>query len=432
MVKECEGARDTAFTLSPSHSLTHGSAGSFLPSQSLFGISVIWPGIPLTMSLRIATLLLLLSWAPLALAQFVFTRTVGTATGQAGVGVAAVSNGYWIGSRSFDQATNAHRAMLIQCEMDGTPVSETHLPIDGRVFVRSMVAAANGKHFLCGSGFAPGAKDHDGLVALLAADGSATWVARPQVPGDQLYHGAAPLPDGGVVVCGMAPVNGLARPLIGRFDADGSQLWHRIVEDEPGGIARAVAVDATGMVISGRRVNPSGFADTWLTRLDLEGNTVWTSAVGGVKDDESHALVRSPDGHFISAGYTDSYGPVHNDSLRRRCVHLVKVDGSTGDTLWTRTAGDILRDRMALAIDVAPNGDAIVAGTRAHAPGRSNALVQRFDPQGNILWEHNYEAGKEDRLVHVRALPDGFVATGASFGVEGHKVLLIRRGALGE
>ncbi|MDX9750738.1 MAG: hypothetical protein RBT71_06620 [Flavobacteriales bacterium] len=382
--------------------------------------------------MRITALAALLLALPPATAQVVFTHALGTATGQTGAGVAPVADGYLIAAGSFDGATTTHRARLVHCGTDGLPVSETALPITGRVFVQGMASGAGGLHFLCGSSFAPGALHHDGLLVRLGDDGSAHWTARPDVPGDQQYLGAAATDDGGAVVCGVAPVNGTARPLACRFGPDGGLLWQQVLMDEAGGIARDVAVDPTGMVITGRRVNPSGHTDTWMARLDLDGNTVWTTAVGGPAHEEGHAVVRSADGHFISAGFTDSYGPVYNDSLRRRCVHLIKVDAATGDTLWTRTTGDTLRDRTALAIDMMPNGDLIVAGVRAQAPGSSQALAQRFTPQGSITWERQYQAGKEDRLWHVRALPVGFIATGASFGMEGHKALLIRRDNLGE
>jgi outer membrane protein assembly factor BamB len=114
---------------------------------------------------------------------------------------------------------------------------------------------------------------------------------------------------------------------------------------------------------------------------------------------------------------------------RRKNLHLIKIDAN-GDTLWTRTHGDILKDREAFTIALATNGDLIVAGTVGTA-GESDALAARFSANGQLLWEQRYDTGKEERILDLRAISDGFVACGWSFGAQGRQALLLRRNASG-
>jgi outer membrane protein assembly factor BamB len=381
--------------------------------------------------MRLRTLMLpALLHAALAPAQVVFTKLLGEDRGQWGVGVIAETNGYWVAARAYDASSETHRPVVMRCDMDGSLLTRTALPIPGRVFLQTMVEATDGDRFLCGSTFAPGALDHDGLVARVAPNDDLVWTAHPAQAGHQQYLGAAPLPDGGLLTCGTHREDSTL-PLVCRFGADGTLIWQRTLP-EAGGIAHAVATDGTGMVVAGRRKNPSGQTDMWMARLDMDGNTHWTTAQGGSADEDAFAILRLPDGHFLAAGHTDSHGPVDSAGKRRRCIYLVKVHANTGDTLWTRTIGDILYDRTARSIAATANGQLLLAGHREYLPGSTQALVQRLTNTGDLLWERTYQAGKEDRLVQVRALPDGLVATGASYGSEEHKVLLIRRDALGE
>ena len=383
---------------------------------------------------RLATCLLL---APVSvtcmMAQTVFTRTLGEQKGQTGMGVGATVAGFVVAAQVFDQPAMHHRPAVLQCDQQGEPAPGSTLVVEGRVFVHGMTDGDEDVRFICGSVFPAGTVHHNGFLMKLTIGSGTIWTAQPDRAGDQHYLAVAALPDGGAVACGTTTNADMVRPLLVRFDANGNVLWEKEVLGEPGGIARDVAVDASGIVITGRRMNPSGTSDLLLMRFDLEGEPQWTRTVGGSADEEGHGLVRANDGTFIAAGYTDSHGPLFDGTERRRCVYLVKVQPTTGDTLWTRVSGDTVRHRTAFSISSAPDNDLLVAGMRRQVPGAANALVQRFTADGTFEWERNYTAGKSDRLLDILALPDGgFVATGGSFGVDGHQVLLIRRDHLGE
>jgi hypothetical protein len=332
-------------------------------------------------------------------------------------------------TRVYRGPAERFRPVMIDHSASGSFLSENTLAIPGTVFLQAMTPASTTGSWICGSVMPDNGGQHSALVARLNATGQLQTFSTPSGPTDLQFLGIAAMPDGGAVACGMA--NGASGHdiLLARFAADGTMLWMSTEQTDTDNEAYAVAVDASGILLTGRQVNFGGTTDALFMRYSLDGTLIWTTSWGGVKDEEGRAMLRSSDGAFVMAGFTRSYGPTDMQGRRRTNLHLIKLDND-GDTLWTRTQGDTLQDREAFAIAEAPNGDLIVAGTRG-TPGSSDVLVARFAANGQSIWEQTYDIGKEERLLDLRALADGFVACGWSFGAQGRRALLLRRNSSG-
>ncbi|MFN3875906.1 MAG: hypothetical protein ACK4L7_08350, partial [Flavobacteriales bacterium] len=161
-------------------------------------------------------------------------------------------------------------------------------------------------------------------------------------------------------------------------------------------------------------------------------DVAWTSSWGGVRNEIGRAVLPLGPGAFVLAGTTDSDVPLDiTENRRKDHIYLVAFD-LNGDSLWTRAIGDTLFDRRAFGMAAAPNGDLIVVGERGQAHGASDALAYRIAPTGTVVWQRAWDTGKEERLLAVRALADGFIACGWSFGEASRQTLLIRRNANGD
>jgi hypothetical protein len=79
---------------------------------------------------------------------------------------------------------------------------------------------------------------------------------------------------------------------------------------------------------------------------------------------------------------------------------------------------------------LSPDGDLFVAGQR-YMTGSSDAMVLRFTPDGELVWERVFDLGVQEQLKGITALADGFVATGGCLQDIGRQVLLLRRDANG-
>ena len=98
-------------------------------------------------------------------------------------------------------------------------------------------------------------------------------------------------------------------------------------------------------------------------------SSTWSQTYGGTGSDEAYAVVELPEGGYVLAGRTGSFGPGGWD------FWLVKTDES-GNVAWNRTYGGKGEDMAELMIVTSDGGYAMVG----------NALLIKTDAEGNMQW----------------------------------------------
>lgn len=352
----------------------------------------------------------------------------GPALSQDGVGAVPFSGGFLIGARAFEHSPDRHAAGIWTAGADGSDQGTSIVnEIPGKVFLQGMIASADGGLFLHGSAIPEHGHEHDGFIIKRGLDGSMAWTATLPMDGDQHYLGAAALPDGGVVVCGTTNSSGDHDALIARFDANGAMSWMAAEGFELDEEAYAVAVQANDILVTGRQLNFGGTSDAWFARLSLDGEVLWTTSWGGIANDIGRSIVPLGPGSFVMAGTTNSFGPYdHTEHRIKDNIYLIAID-LNGDSLWTRTVGDTIYDRRAFDLAVTENGELLISGERSAVIGESDSQALRTSMNGSLIWERTWDLGKEERLLAIEPLPDGFVATGWSFGEWSRQVTLVRK-----
>jgi hypothetical protein len=358
-----------------------------------------------------------------------FVNTYGAAGADDGIGVVQTGSGFAFGLRQFQPTAQRHLAAVLHTSPGGADFELD--PLDellGAVFTQAITNAADGALFLAGSAISADSSTHDGFLLKRLTDGSIAWVAQPYLHGDEQYLALVALPDGGAIAAGVRVAANDHDVWVTRFGSDGSLIWSQAIgntaQDEE---AYAIAVQGTDVMVTGRQVNFGGTSDAFFARLDLAGNVIWTTSWGGIGDEIGRGLTPIGSGAFLMAGCTNSYGSYDATEQRIKThVHLIAID-LNGDTLWTRALGDTLNDRSGWCLSIADNGDAIIGGERWEFPGESDALAYRVNASGTVVWERAWDLGKEERLLSVLALPDGFVAAGWTFDALSRQVLLVRR-----
>ncbi|PXF53942.1 MAG: hypothetical protein C4B56_00630 [Candidatus Methanophagaceae archaeon] len=274
-------------------------------------------------------------------------------------------------------------------------------------------------------------KSSDALLVKTSSSGEQTWAKTfGGVSHDQAYA-VQQTSDGGYILAGItfSPGNGLDAWLV-KTDSNGNELWDRTFGHSDQDWAYAVQQTSDGgYILAGATLSyGAGSEDAWLVKTDSEGNELWNMTFGGVEYDEARAVQLTPDGGYILAGVTLSYGAGKKDAW------LVKTD-SEGNELWNMTFGGASSD-AALAVQLTPDGGYILAGvTLSYGAGNEDAWLVKTDSKGNELWNMTFGGASNDEAWAVQPTPDdGYLFTGrtGSYGAGNADAWLFKTDSGGE
>ena len=321
------------------------------------------------------------------------------------------------------------RIRLLRTDLQGQNQQWFDVGVTGACFVHAAVPSSDGKILLCGSRIAPGRSDQDALIAKISHTGEVLWSWTSNTPDEQEeMRDLKQTSDGGIIACGSQRGNADSNVLLVRTDSAGELLWQQQYGTSGEESGYGVAFDNDGYMIAGRIGGFTGDLDAYIVRTDIDGNELWWQSWGGIKNDLLKGIVRSGS-VFVMAGYTDSYGP-QIGSQYVRSVYMIAMNAA-GDTLWTRTIGELGAASSAEDIQVASNGEFLIAGQSGNNH-LTKCMVMRVSTTGNQLWKRTYILGNEDLLHGLTLLPDGgFIAPGRSFGPGSMQAVLVRKNASG-
>ena len=118
-----------------------------------------------------------------------------------------------------------------------------------------------------------------------------------------------------LVLCSFSSINSAVASSVmwsQTYGGAGQEVAHSLVETSDGGYALAGYTNSSG----------AGESDFWLGKIDAYGNMEWSQTYGGTEDDYAHSLVKTSDGGYAIAGWTNSFGAGSWD------FWLIKTDGS--------------------------------------------------------------------------------------------------------
>ena len=209
--------------------------------------------------------------------------------------------------------------------------------------------------------------------------------------------------DGGYIACGSRRDTADSDALLVRLDPSGNLQWQQRYGTTAEETANSVALDGNGYMAAGRITGFDNNVDAYVLRTDNAGAEQWWQSWGGVNQEVLKGIARSGN-EFVMAGYTDSYGP-QVGALHVRSVYLIALNAA-GDTLWTRTLGDIGQASAAEDIQVADNGEFFIAG-QAGNNHLTDGMVMRISATGDQIWKRTYDIENEDVLHRLSVLPGG-------------------------
>jgi len=213
---------------------------------------------------------------------------------------------------------------------------------------------------------------------------------------------------------------------IGKFDADGNQVWVRQFGTTVEDYTLAVTLDSRGYPTlagetGGRLAGASaaGALDAFVRQYDPAGNVVWTRQFGSPADDFAVNAAVAPNGDVLVVGTTA--GTLPGQKSAGNADAFIASFSREGGSLWFRQFGTSgIDDAEAITFDAA--GKPFVAG-RVGGPlhgstsgGGSDAFLAATGPTGDILWVQQIGGEAEDYALALAIGQGGFYLAGGTTG----------------
>jgi len=196
--------------------------------------------------------------------------------------------------------------------------------------------------------------------------------------------------------------------LLVNYDGDGNVVWAREAGSTGADTGYGMALDSAGNAVmtgnfSGEatfgsdNLTSSGSYDAFVSKLDGEGNFLWTRRAGGTGTDSGRGVtLDAGDSVFVSGffSYAADFGSTNltggNDAF------LAKYD-SEGTLLWARHAGGTgMASAAGLAVRADSDGNVICAGlfkyvcwfetTSLDSGVNYDAFIAKYDGDGSLRW----------------------------------------------
>ena len=178
----------------------------------------------------------------------------------------------------------------------------------------------------------------------------------------------------------------------------------------------------------------SGYRDTFVSKLDSDGNFLWAKSMGGASDDGGQSIIEDSSGNVYTMGYfwgtadfDPGVGTLNLTSSGNKDIFVSKLGGN-GDFAWAKSMGGMNSDEgHSIAIDSSDNifitGDftGIVdfdpgAGTaNLTSAGNRDTFVSELDNNGGFVWAKSVGGTDQDLGYGIAADSSNSIYTTGSF-----------------
>jgi len=243
-------------------------------------------------------------------------------------------------------------------------------------------------------------------------------------------YSVAQTSDGGYIITGFTGSFGAGQEDVWliKTDENGIEEWNQTYgrADPDGGFCVKQTSPDGGYIIAGATDSFGGGSEVWLIKTDENGIEEWNRTYGGAGADWGFCVKQtSPDGGYIITGWTYSFGGGSE-------VWLVKTNAS-GAEEWNQTYGRAGIDRGRCVVQTTDGGYIITGSTTSFGDGDEVWLIKTY-PDGAEEWNRTYGGAGADYAYCVRQTSDGgYIITGdtGSFGDPDGDVWLIKTDASG-
>ena len=149
----------------------------------------------------------------------------------------------------------------------------------------------------------------------------------------------------------------------------------------------------------------------YIVKTNSAGDTLWTRYWGGQDSTftDFYLVTQTSDGNILAGGYTTAFGVAGQNAF------VIKLNVSTGDTLWTRVWGGSQHEWLYSMQETKDKG-IILTGVTGFGAGSEDILLIKTDANGNIKWAKTYgDSANQFGFGHClqQTTDGGFIITGS-------------------
>jgi len=291
--------------------------------------------------------------------------------------------------------------------------------------------SSGGGYAAVGSTFSYGAGDHDVYLICTDSLGEILWTRTFGGALADYGHDILLTSDSGYVIVGTTLSSGRGKEdlYLIRTNRYGDLLWSKTyggAQTDEGWSIRSTRDN--GYILCGTTASSgAGYGDLWLIKVNASGDSVWAKTFGGAGGESGFAVRETPDGGFVAAGCTGSFGEGYSS------IYVVRVSGA-GDSLWARNYGGARADVGYSIENTLDLGFVIAGSTASYGLGYSDAYVVKLDGFGTLEWQNTFGGTKDDRAYSICLTADGgylLAGTTESFGAGGSDQYIVKVDPLG-
>ena len=270
---------------------------------------------------------------------------------------------------------------------------------------------SEGGYIFCGYSNSFNAGNYDIYIVKLDASANVQWQKTFGNSRTDIGWGVKELKDKTYLLFGAIGIDSTNDDIfIARLDTQGSQLWQKTYGNEKYERCTQMlsASDGNFLLIGQRNVGPGNNIDSYILKIDINGNLLWEKTYGGKFPERTYYGGEIPNGDFLITGSLLPYETAKAD------IFLLRIN-KHGEMIWSKTIGE--EKVHDIIHSFSGNSDkktyTLTGYSETAKEGFHEGLFMQIDEHGNLLKKQTYDTGEDMRLMHSEQTSDGgFIVTG--------------------
>jgi predicted secreted protein len=247
----------------------------------------------------------------------------GTGDDVAWIVAQTADGGYAFVGYTGSSGAGGHDAWLVKTDRNGTMQWNKTYGTSSTEEAVNLILTSDGGYALVS--FTTSFGGYKGELIKTDSSGNMQWDKTYGIGSYSWFDTGIQTANGGYVIVGVTYPTSKRNVWLITIDSSGNVLWSNSYggADDDFGLCVLQMNDGGYLVASNTASVGAGGVDGWLFRTDASGNMLWDRTYGGAGTEFLSGLIRTSDGGYAMAGYTDSFGAGSTD------LWLIKTD-STG------------------------------------------------------------------------------------------------------